>query len=114
MTQQNMIPSTLPPDYLDNQDYYSVASDTAFIAWLDLNYGIRPVALIMADLRGTWILAMPNAEKMEKFKLFRESEYFKHHLMHRHYLKAIKEAQKAKGNDFCEKLPKSIDNEQKA
>jgi len=88
MLKEDSISNNFPPDFPDRSKYITT-TDTAFVAWLDMNHGIRPVALVNGGSKGTWCLPMSRDDQTSKWMLFKESEYFKHHVKHREYLRLV-------------------------
>jgi hypothetical protein len=88
MVHVNSISTKYPEDYPD-VNKYATTTDTAFVAWLDMNHGIRPVAVVNGDAKGVWCLPISQDEQRQKWLSFRESEYFKHHIKHREYLRLV-------------------------
>lgn len=86
----NSISTDFPSDFPDRAKYITT-TDTAFVAWLDMNHGIRPVALVIDDKKGIWCLPLSHEDQKGKWMLFKESEYYRHHVKHREYLRLLHE-----------------------
>lgn len=89
----NSINKNFPADFPDRNKYITT-TDTAFVAWLDMNHGVRPVSIVVDDKKGIWCLPMSQEEQKDKWVRFRESEYYKHHVKHREYLRILHEHMK--------------------
>jgi len=83
------ISKNLPSDFPDRSKYITT-TDTAFVTWLDMNHGVRPISLVINEQRkGTWCLPMSQEDQKAKWMLFKESEYYRHHVRHREYLRLL-------------------------